>query len=48
MKNFLGFLFSTSEAEKRLRELMQQHKIIKQYFTIVRGIPQPSQGKISF
>jgi len=40
------FLFSTPEAEKRLRELMQERKIIKQYLTIVRGIPQPSEGKI--
>jgi 23S rRNA-/tRNA-specific pseudouridylate synthase len=42
------FLFSTPEAEKRLRELMQERKIIKQYLTIVRGIPQPSEGKIFF
>ena len=38
--------FSTPEAEKRLRELMQERKLIKQYITIVRGIPQPSEGEI--
>lgn len=26
---------------------MQQQKIIKQYVTIVRGIPQPSEGEIN-
>jgi 23S rRNA-/tRNA-specific pseudouridylate synthase len=31
-----------------LRELMQERKIIKQYLTIVRGVPQPSEGKTSF
>lgn len=39
------FLFSTSEAEKRLRQLMQEHKVIKQYLAIVRGYPKPDEGK---
>lgn len=47
MKKSLVLLFSTPEAEKRLRELMQQRKIIKQYLTIVRGIPKPSEGEIN-
>ncbi|CAF2664473.1 unnamed protein product [Rotaria sp. Silwood2] len=37
----------TPEAEKRLRELMQQRKILKQYLTIVRGIPKPPEGEIN-
>ncbi|CAF1045423.1 unnamed protein product [Rotaria sordida] len=37
----------TPEAEKRLRELMQERKIIKQYLTIVRGIPRPTEGEIN-
>ncbi|CAF1196929.1 unnamed protein product [Rotaria sp. Silwood1] len=37
----------TPEAEQRLRELMQERKIIKQYITIVRGIPKPSEGEIN-
>ncbi|UJR15463.1 hypothetical protein I4U23_002406 [Adineta vaga] len=36
----------TPDAEKRLRELMLEHKITKQYLAIVRGKPHPSEGEI--
>jgi 23S rRNA-/tRNA-specific pseudouridylate synthase len=39
---------STPEAEKRLRELLLERKIIKQYLTIVRGSPTPEEGHYSF
>ncbi|CAF2080026.1 unnamed protein product [Rotaria magnacalcarata] len=37
----------TPEAEQRLRQLMQERKVTKQYLTIVRGIPKPSEGEIT-